>query len=97
MVQIQNGQITLSQERQKPPSQKELIETKLKILFPEEPKTFAEKLKYFRIKNSLLQEDLAKKLGLNVATICRYERNRTHPAPEIIHKLSKTLKTNLSS
>ena len=95
MVLVQNGQITINHECRKPPSQKEIIETKLKILFPQEPKTFAEKIRYFRIKNNLLQKDLAKILGLNVASICRYERARTHPDPEIIRKLSRILKTKL--
>ncbi|MFA5778805.1 MAG: helix-turn-helix transcriptional regulator [Elusimicrobiota bacterium] len=92
---VQNGQITINNECQKPPSQKEIIETKLKVIFPKGPKTFSEKIRYFRIKNNLLQKDLAKILGLNVATICRYERARTHPDSEIIRKLSRILKTKL--
>jgi len=95
----ERGQATLAGEITKLPSQKEIISAKLKALFPKLPKTFGEKLKYWRIKNNLLQEDLAGVLKVHKVTICRYEKNISYPSNRVIQKftrinnLNKLLKT----
>ena len=83
------GRATLAGEIAKPPSQKELTSAKLKALFPKLPKTFGEKLKYFRIKNNLLQKDLGKILKVHKVTICRYEKNLSYPSGRIIQKINR--------
>jgi len=88
------GQRILANEDPKEPSQEELIQKKLQTFFPQPPRTFGEKLKYFRIKNNLKQEELGKILGVHKVTICRYEKNLTYPSNQIIQKLSRVIKAH---
>jgi len=87
----ERGRATLAGEIAKLPSQKEIISAKLKALFPKSPKTFGEKLKYYRIKNNLLQKDLAKILKVHKVTICRYEKNTSYPSGKIIQKINRII------
>jgi len=82
----------LANEVPKEPSQQELIQKKLQTLFPQPPRTFGEKLKYFRIKNNLKQEELSKILGVHKVTICRYEKDFTYPSSQIVQKFTRVIK-----
>jgi len=75
----------------KAPTRKELIRRKLELLFSEPPKTFGDKLKYWRLKNNLLQKDLARILKVHEVTICRYEKNLTYPSGRVIQKINRIL------
>ncbi|MFH1958572.1 MAG: helix-turn-helix transcriptional regulator [bacterium] len=87
----ERGRATLAGEIAKSPSQKEILSAKLKALFSEPPKTFGGKLKYFRIKNNLLQKDLAGILKVHKVTICRYEKNLSYPSGKIIEKINRII------
>jgi len=87
----ERGRATLAGEIAKLPSQKEIIATKLKALFPKLPKTFGEKLKYWRLKNNLLQKDIAAILKVHKVTICRYEKNVYYPSGRIIEKINRII------
>ena len=52
----------------------------------------AERLKRWRRAYALSQEQLAKKAGVNAATIVRIERGEVSPKPSTIRKLAKALK-----
>lgn len=54
--------------------------------------TFGSKLKKARLKQGIQQKDLAKMLGVNKVSVCRYEKDQSKPDKEIISKLSKILK-----
>jgi len=90
----ERGRVDLCNKIDKSPSQKEIISAKLKALFPKLPKTFGEKLKYWRLKNNLLQKDLAKMLKVHKVTICRYEKSFTYPSRQIIQKFIRVIKTH---
>jgi len=84
-----HGRVYLCSKIGKSPSQKEIISAKLNALFPKLPKTFGDKLKYWRLKNDLLQKDLAGILKVHKVTICRYEKNRSYPSGRIIEKINR--------
>jgi transcriptional regulator with XRE-family HTH domain len=52
---------------------------------------FAEKLSKLRKDKGLTQEDLAKKVGVGIAQMRRYEKGASSPTLEVIKAMSKTL------
>jgi transcriptional regulator with XRE-family HTH domain len=52
---------------------------------------FAEKLSKLRKDKGLTQEDLAKKVGVGIAQIRRYEKGASSPTLEVIKGMAKTL------
>ncbi len=52
---------------------------------------FSKNLKYYRIKESLRQEDLAEKIGLTDKYISDLERSKFSPSLETIEKLANAL------
>lgn len=63
----------------------ELSEDEIKAM------NFSNKLKYFRKKKRLTQENLAEIVEVSSNTIRSYEANRRHPTGEILLKLAKAL------
>jgi transcriptional regulator with XRE-family HTH domain len=53
--------------------------------------TLGEKIKFYRLRLGLSQEELAYKAGLGVGTISEIEQNNNKPLMENIHKLSVAL------
>ncbi len=49
------------------------------------------KIKEFRAKYSLTQEDLAKKVGVRRETIVFLEKGKYNPSLELAHKIAKEL------
>jgi len=89
-----NSRKLLIDDIPKAPTRKELTQRKLELLFSEPPKTFGDKLKYWRLKNNLLQKDLARILKVHEVTICRYEKNFTYPSRQIIQKFTRVINTH---
>jgi transcriptional regulator with XRE-family HTH domain len=52
---------------------------------------FAEKVAKLRKDKGLTQEDLAKKVGVGIAQMRRYEKNASSPTLEVIKNMAKTL------
>lgn len=52
---------------------------------------FAEKLAKLRKDKGLTQEDLAKKIGVGIAQMRRYEKGASSPTLEVIKNMAKTL------
>jgi transcriptional regulator with XRE-family HTH domain len=52
---------------------------------------FAEKLAKLRKEKGLTQEDLAKKIGVGIAQMRRYEKGASSPTLEVIKNMAKTL------
>lgn len=53
--------------------------------------TLGEKIKEIRLKSNLTIQDLSKKSGLSVVSICHYENGKTKPTLTNLHKLSVAL------
>lgn len=54
-----------------------------------------EKIKFYRDKKGLTQEELGKEIGVKGATITRYEKNDRQPKLEQIAKIAKALDVSL--
>lgn len=50
------------------------------------------KLKEYRKKNGLKQEQLAKKLGVVFSTVCRYEMGTRFPDRDMLKKIDRVTK-----
>jgi len=59
--------------------------------------TTGEKIRYFRIKRGLSQEELARQAGISVNSIRKYEKNGRVPKMDAISKLADTLHTSVAS
>jgi len=53
------------------------------------------KIKEFRAKYNLTQEDLAKKVGVRRETIVFLEKGKYNPSLNLAYKVSKALKTTI--
>lgn len=53
------------------------------------------KIKEFRAKYDMTQEDLARKAGVRRETILFLEKGRYNPSLELAHKVAKALKTTI--
>jgi DNA-binding XRE family transcriptional regulator len=73
-------------------SKKDKIRLKLEKLKFDRPKTFSQKLRYYRIKNDLTQKELGRVLNVSKMTIHRYETNKTVPAHQTIDKIERLFK-----
>ena len=56
---------------------------------------FSERLTEFRKKNGLSQEDLAKKIGVHMNVVGRYERGEASPSLETSVNIANTLNISL--
>lgn len=52
---------------------------------------FQEKIKDYRKRNGLSQDDLASMLGISRSIIANWENDRTKPTPEMVDEISKKL------
>lgn len=52
---------------------------------------FQEKIKDYRKRNGLSQDDLAATLGISRSIIANWENDRTKPTPEMVDEISKKL------
>ncbi|MFH1326812.1 MAG: helix-turn-helix transcriptional regulator [archaeon] len=53
------------------------------------------KIKEFRAKHDLTQEDLAKKVGVRRETIVFLEKGKYNPSLQLAHQVAKALKTKI--
>ena len=53
------------------------------------------RIKEFRAKYNLTQEDLARKVGVRRETIVFLEKGKYNPSLELAHKVAKALKTKI--
>jgi len=53
------------------------------------------RIKEFRAKYDLTQEDLAKKVGVRRETIVYLEQNKYNPSLNLAHEVAKALKTTI--
>ncbi len=53
------------------------------------------RIKEFRAKYDLTQEDLAKKVGVRRETIIYLEQNKYNPSLNLAHQVAKALKTTI--
>jgi len=53
------------------------------------------RIKEFRAKYDLTQEDLAKKVGVRRETIVYLEQNKYNPSLNLAHQVAKALKTTI--
>ena len=53
------------------------------------------KIKEFRAKHNLTQEDLAQKVGVRRETILFLEKNKYNPSLKLAHDVAVALKTNI--
>lgn len=53
------------------------------------------RIKEFRAKHDLTQEDLAKKVGVRRETIVYLEQNKYNPSLNLAHDVAKALKTTI--
>lgn len=58
--------------------------------------SIGKKIKYYRELNNITQKELARKIGIGVASIQRYEREETKPPIDIILELASVLKIGVS-
>lgn len=54
------------------------------------------RIKEFRAKYNLTQEDLARKVGVRRETIVFLEKGKYNPSLMLAHKIAKVLKTNIN-
>ena len=54
-------------------------------------------LKKMRLKRRLSQEDIAKKMGITPATVCRWENGEFLPRADKLIALAKVLKCSVSA
>ena len=54
-------------------------------------------LKKMRLKRGLSQEDIAKKMGVTPATVCRWENGEFLPRADKLIALAKVLKCSVSA
>ena len=54
------------------------------------------KIKEFRAKYNLTQEELAKKTGVRRETIVFLEKGKYNPSLELAHKVAKALRTKIA-
>ena len=54
-------------------------------------------LKKMRLKRRLSQEDIAKKMGVTPATVCRWENGEFLPRADKLIALAKVLKCSISA
>ena len=57
--------------------------------------TFKTRIKEFRARYDMTQEDLAKKVGVRRETISFLERGRYNPSLKLAYEVSKALKTSI--
>ena len=57
---------------------------------------FQEKIRDYRKKNGLSQEELAAALGISRAMISNWESGRSKPRPEMVEEISDKLKIQLA-
>ena len=53
------------------------------------------KIKEFRARHNLTQEDLARKVGVRRETIVFLEKGKYNPSLQLAHKVAKVLKTTI--
>ena len=53
------------------------------------------RIKEFRARYNLTQEDLAKKVGVRRETIVFLEKGKNNPSLKLAHDVAKALKTNI--
>lgn len=53
------------------------------------------KIKKFRLKHNLTQEELAKKVGVRRETIVFLEQGKYNPSLNLAHQVAKVLKTSI--
>ena len=58
--------------------------------------TFRTRIKEFRARYDMTQEDLAKKVGVRRETISFLERGRYNPSLKLAYEVSKTLNTSIN-
>jgi DNA-binding XRE family transcriptional regulator len=57
--------------------------------------TFKTRIKEFRARYDLTQEDLAKKVGVRRETIVYLEKGKYNPSLELVHGIARVLKTTI--
>ncbi len=57
--------------------------------------TFKTRIKEFRARYEMTQDDLARKVGVRRETISFLERGRYNPSLKLAHEVSKALKTTI--
>jgi putative transcriptional regulator len=57
--------------------------------------TFKTRIKEYRARHGLTQDDLAKMVGVRRETILYLEKGKYNPSLELAHDVSKALKTNI--
>ena len=57
--------------------------------------TFKTRIKEFRARHDMTQEDLARKVGVRRETISFLERGRYNPSLNLAHEVSKALNTSI--
>jgi putative transcriptional regulator len=57
--------------------------------------TFKTRIKEFRARHDLTQEDLARKVGVRRETISFLERGRYNPSLQLAHDVAKVLDTSI--
>jgi putative transcriptional regulator len=57
--------------------------------------TFKTRIKEYRARHSLTQDDLAKIVGVRRETILYLEKGKYNPSLELAHDVAKALKTNI--
>jgi len=58
--------------------------------------TFKTRIKEYRARHSLTQDDLAKIVGVRRETILYLEKGKYNPSLELAHNVAKALKTNIN-
>jgi putative transcriptional regulator len=58
--------------------------------------TFKTRIKEYRARHSLTQDDLAKIVGVRRETILYLEKGKYNPSLELAHDVAKALKTNIA-
>ena len=59
--------------------------------------TFKTRMKEFRARHDLTQEDLARKVGVRRETILYLERGKYNPSLMLAHEVAKVLKTTIDN
>ncbi len=61
-----------------------------------EDKPIGDKIRFYRLKNGLLQKEVAEMIGIDRSTYIKIENNKTVVSFDILKKLSEILKTDVS-